>query len=600
MKIIQSRAFAAGFALNPHRYTWLLGAGTSASAGIPTGYMMIREFKTELFCIENDISRRQVDSLDQLWIDRIDQHFKKRNTLPPSGDPTEYSAAFEALYPSERDRRAYIENAIKLGTPSFGHKILGSFLSAKIIQSVFTTNFDNLIESASNRANELLHPSERNMLTVSAIDNAQRAERCLKESSWPLLVKLHGDYQSTQIKNTEVELAEQDEKLLQVFKNNLETHGLIVVGYSGRDQSIMDALKSVLASNYRFPNGIYWVTRSERSLLKSTLDFFKHAEESGVETNLIIAENFDEFLSDLANKIELPEALTTHIFENKVKERLAPAPIPTQEALKFPILRCSGVPIENVPLQARHISLKKPGSIREMRDALRESHVYAVIALNGNGIAAFGPDEGLITALAKFEPSLEGFIALDPLKDAWAKGFIYDALLVAICKGKPLKPILRNSGHSIIVSKPKQDMDQDYHRYRESKLNALRLAYQGELVGKHAKFNFDFNEGIRIKLEHYLGKWWCVLEPFTHISFPEELEDNPALDWLREKWVTKYNLQWSSIIDAWAKLIGNSTSDYIVAYGITPEVGIDAKFAISTVTGWSRPSHTHPYFNRKN
>ena len=34
--------------------------------------------------------------------------------------------------------------------------------------------------------------------------------RCLNESDWPLVAKLHGDYQSIAIKNTGSELEEQD------------------------------------------------------------------------------------------------------------------------------------------------------------------------------------------------------------------------------------------------------------------------------------------------------------------------------------------------------------------------------------------------------
>ncbi|MFD0913895.1 SIR2 family protein [Methylophilus luteus] len=599
MKIIQSRAFAVSFALNPHRYSWLLGAGTSASAGIPTGYMMIREFKTELFCIENNIPRKQVDALDQLWVDRIDQYFKKRNTLPQNGDPSEYSAAFEALYPSESDRRAFIEKAIKLGTPSFGHRILGAFLASKSIQTIFTTNFDSLIESATERAKELLPPNDRHMLTVSAIDSTERAERCLKESSWPLLVKLHGDYQSTQIKNTASELAQQDQRLLEVFKTTLEMHGLIVVGYSGRDHSIMNALSSVLESKSHFPNGIYWVAKSEKSLIPQTLELLQQAEKKGVETNLVIAENFDEFLSDLAQKTKLSEVLNNYIFESIAKEKITPTPISYKEALKFPVLKCSGVPLDSIPKQARHILLNKTANIKEIREKLREANVYAVIAIVEKGLAAFGQDEGLLKALADYEPTLGGYIALDPLNHSWAKGLIYDALLGAICRGKPLKSILRNTGHSIVVSKPKPEMTQDYAQYRNARLNLLRVAYQHELTGHESKLNFEFSEGIKIKLEHYLDKWWCVIEPFTQVTLPEELEIDPSLDWRRERWVTKYNGQWSSIIDAWANLIGNNSSDTITSYGISPEVGIDAQFTISSVTGWSRPSHTHSYFNRK-
>ena len=39
--------------------------------------------------------------------DRIDDFFRRTTILPPNGDPTEYAAAFEAVYAQARHRRQY-------------------------------------------------------------------------------------------------------------------------------------------------------------------------------------------------------------------------------------------------------------------------------------------------------------------------------------------------------------------------------------------------------------------------------------------------------------------------------------------------------------
>jgi hypothetical protein len=59
---ITAQEFAAIFQLRPERFAWFLGAGASASAGIPTGYCMINDFKKKLFCQRTNLSPRQVDS----------------------------------------------------------------------------------------------------------------------------------------------------------------------------------------------------------------------------------------------------------------------------------------------------------------------------------------------------------------------------------------------------------------------------------------------------------------------------------------------------------------------------------------------------------
>jgi len=145
--IISGQQFAAKFALRPSQYAWFLGAGASAGAGIPTGYDMIRDFKTRLFCQETKLPRREVDSADPLWVERIDGFFKLQSILPPVGDPSEYARAFEAVYPDAADRRAYIDNQVKVGRPSFAHRVLACLLTTNKTPCVFTTNFDDLVET---------------------------------------------------------------------------------------------------------------------------------------------------------------------------------------------------------------------------------------------------------------------------------------------------------------------------------------------------------------------------------------------------------------------------------------------------------------------
>jgi hypothetical protein len=86
-----SREFATAFALRPNLVGWFLGAGASAVSSIPTGYAMIRDFKAEIFARNEKISKRDVDLGDQVWIDRMDQFFRRTSLLPPDGDPNEYA-----------------------------------------------------------------------------------------------------------------------------------------------------------------------------------------------------------------------------------------------------------------------------------------------------------------------------------------------------------------------------------------------------------------------------------------------------------------------------------------------------------------------------
>ena len=96
--IISAAQFSTALALRPNLVAWFLGAGASAASGIPTGYDMIRSFKADIFCRENNLSPREIDTGDQAWLDRIDRFFRHTSLIPPDGDPNEYAAAFEAVY----------------------------------------------------------------------------------------------------------------------------------------------------------------------------------------------------------------------------------------------------------------------------------------------------------------------------------------------------------------------------------------------------------------------------------------------------------------------------------------------------------------------
>lgn len=610
--IINGRQFATKFALQPNRYAWFLGAGASASAGIPTGYAMIRDFKTRLFCEEANLPHKEVDATDPLWVQRIEDFFKRRAILPPAGDPTEYARAFEVVYPNVEDRRTYIDRQVQLGRPSFAHRVLASLLATDKTPCVFTTNFDDLIESATTVARDLIPESERPNLVVAAIDSAERAQRCLQENDWPLLAKIHGDFQSVELKNTVDELKVQDERVRSVLIEACSRFSLIVVGYSGRDDSVMEALGDVLKKAEAFPGGIFWVIRSLSELLPAVRDFLESAVANGVSVNIIESPNFDEFAGDLADVINFGDILEQHIGKGQSLVKVRQVPLPSHEALKAPILRFSALRINALPSIARRLRLRKSSNIFEIRQQLKNANVRACVVVADGEYAALGPDEGLLTALAEFGPELAGTIELDPVANSWALGLLYDALTRALCKGRPLTPRLQGRGHSILVSggHPKENAESRMRRLRD--LDSLKSAYGDELCGQVPTHGCPFNEAVRIRVEQSMGKWWCVFDPYTNVNLPREFpvlsevknstEDsqktfewkpNPAADWLREKWARRYNNKWAGIIDGWSSML----SGEVRAFWIDESVGVDAAFDIGAVTAWSRPSHDHLYFH---
>ncbi len=610
---MSAQAFATALALRPNLVAWFLGAGASAASGIPTGYSMIRDFKAQIFCRENNLSKREIDTGDQVWVDRIDDYFRRTSLLPPDGDPTEYAAAFEAVYPQPRHRRQYIDDAISKGTPCFGHKVLGSLIAAGKADCIFTTNFDPLIEESAQAANALLPTSSQNRPTVAAIDSAERAMRCLTESDWPLVAKLHGDYQSVSIKNTGPELEVQDQHMRHVLVEASKRFGMVFIGYSGRDASVMEALGSVLRETAPFPNGLYWVTSSSSRLLPAVSEFLENAHHAGVDVSVVECKTFDEMAGDVMKHIDLPQPLMDHIMKGRPVSRLVPVNLPENEVRRFPVLRYSALLVESLPTTARRITLTKAATSPQIRELLKEHQCRAIVAAQGRELAAFGRDAELLKALAPLGAQLAGNVALDATKDSWAHGLLYDALVNALSRYRPLIPRFKRSGHSLIVAAPKEGESPDRTMQRIEQLAQLQKAYEGPLTGNVPKLGFPFHEGVILKLERIESRWWCGFEPYTLVNVPRKgqpgqsaTEDShaearggdPVGDWRRERWALRYNKQWAGIIDAWASLLTATRSGELPAFGLDADSGVDAIFRISKFTGWSRPGHHDAYFDR--
>jgi NAD-dependent SIR2 family protein deacetylase len=586
--------FARLFPVRAKNIAWFLGAGASAPAGVPTGYDMILDCKATLYTQAVGLARAQIDPSDPLWEARINGHFDSANGFPPAGHPTEYSVAFEAMYPNPRDRRAYIEQQVRKGTASYPHRLLASLISAKFTLCAVTTNFDQLIERTTVITDELLSPGDRANMTVSAIDNAERGERVIAESAWPLLLKLHGDYQELALKNTSDELRTQDERQRATLIEVCRRFGLLVVGYSGRDESVMDALREAATSPGAFPGGLFWIQRPGHELLPEVSSLLEVASTSGVETHRVVVSTFDDLAAAIARTVTLPEPLSAHVSQAVPQPLVVPVTVSTTPGAYFPVLRCSALPILEAPSQARSVTLATAATTREVRDQLRGKRLNGVVAASlGKQVAAFGRDSDIIEALRDFEPELAGTIDLDPRQDSWAAGLLVDALANALAYRRPLRRRQHQRLHSLLV-RPPRNPGSAQGRAQADRLASMQRAYGAPLVGTVPKTSMAYAEAVHIRMEHRANRWWAVFEPFTWVDLPRDDDSqrlvDVATDWRREHWAQRYNNRWFEIIAAWSELLTGATVAELAVSNLAPGNGVAGSFRLSNVTGWSRPS----------
>jgi hypothetical protein len=342
--------------------------------------------------------------------------------------------------------------------------------------------------------------------------------RSLKESDWPLVAKLHGDYQSEDIKNTNTELAAQDARMRHVLVEACQRFGLVFVGYSGRDGSVMEALTSVLKKRTPFPNGLFWVAQSASRLLPAVTNFLQDARAAGVDASVVECKAFDELAADVIRQVDLPQVLHEHIMAGRSEARVTPVNLPTAEARKFPILRLSAFPVETVPRTARRIVLDRPTTSSVARMLFKEAKSRAILAANGRELTVFGNDAEILAALQQLGPKISGTIELDAVNESWARGLVYDALVRALSRQRPLRARLNRTGHSLVVMSPRESEEPSKVQWRNGVLAGLRTAYDTPLTGTVPTLGFPFQEGVFLKLEHVSGQWWCGFEPHTFVD----------------------------------------------------------------------------------
>lgn len=251
-------------------FTLFLGAGASITSGIKSAGDMINEWR---------------ETYSQMYTRDI------LRSRPWHEKNNEYSELFEALYDQPTQRREYIENCIVDAKPSWGYIYLANLLQKTHFNTIFTTNFDDLVNESCYAFSSKLRP------VVCAHDSSIKNIRLT--SSRPKIIKLHGDFLFDNIKNTARELESLEDNMRSKFRQYASEFGMIVIGYAGNDRSIMDTLNTLLHSGNAFPHGIYWCIRDEQGISEEVKNLARFPR-----FHLIKISGFDEFMAELHQALD--------------------------------------------------------------------------------------------------------------------------------------------------------------------------------------------------------------------------------------------------------------------------------------------------------
>lgn len=203
-------------------------------------------------------------------------------------DPSEYSTYAEKAYPTVESRTQYFNNICKGKKPSIGYEILCLMARVGPVRLVFTTNFDGLTVRAAYQTG--VTPIEITVDTKTRIYRPSSRDELL-------CIELHGDYKYGQLKNTSKELDNQPENFVRALAHHLRDKHLIVLGYSGRDKSLMVSLNKAYEE---LGGGILFWCGYNDEMSHEVERSLKNVVEHGRKAYFIRAKDFDTTLIDLA------------------------------------------------------------------------------------------------------------------------------------------------------------------------------------------------------------------------------------------------------------------------------------------------------------
>lgn len=268
---------------------FFLGAGASIASGIPTGGDLVWEFKRALFCSECGVSKEKYKDLALPSTRKMLQdYFDGKGTCPIIYAPEEYSYYFEQCYSDPQTRKRFIEALVTNKNPSLGYLCLAEAIEQGKIKNVWTTNFDPLLENAYHKlypTGTLLVCSDANKSSVSSLNPA-----------YPVVGKLHGDYRYDWLKNTETELQQLEEKLKAYAMNQLIDKQLVVIGYSGNDESIMSFLEGCVDNPNVLSKGLYWTVKKGGQANPRVAALIGRAIEKGKIADIVEIDGFDQMM----------------------------------------------------------------------------------------------------------------------------------------------------------------------------------------------------------------------------------------------------------------------------------------------------------------
>lgn len=258
-------------------YALLLGSGISYSSGILTGWGIVLDLIQKISQIQGEDCGENPDE----W-------YRNKYSKEP-----DYSELLDELGKTQSERQMLLKSYFeptdeeleeKKKVPTLAHKTIANLVKNGYIKVIITTNFDKLMERA------LLEVG----VTPTVISNSDNLNGAIPiVHSKCTIVKVHGDYMDTRIKNTISELECYESEMDNLLDRILDEFGLIICGWSAEwDIALRKCFER--CKSHRFST--YWTGLSEPTMKAKELIDSRRAE-------VIKIAGADNFFIELNEKV---------------------------------------------------------------------------------------------------------------------------------------------------------------------------------------------------------------------------------------------------------------------------------------------------------
>jgi hypothetical protein len=281
-------------------YALMLGSGISRSAGIPTGWEITLKIINDVALLSGENSEHDPAGW---YIDRY-------------GAEPDYGELLNMLYKSPTERSQYLRNFFEpteeefqqgIKIPTVAHRAIAKLVKNGVIRVIVTTNFDRLLEKALEEIG--IYPT-----IISNEDSLKGALPYVHSDC--TLIKLHGDYLDTRIKNTGTELESYHESMNGLLDRILDEFGIITCGWSAAwDTALRAAFER--CGSHRFST--YWTTIGDLNEHASRLVGQRKAEVIQIHSADIFFSTLEEMVTGL-DEVQRPHPLSSKVAVANLKK----------------------------------------------------------------------------------------------------------------------------------------------------------------------------------------------------------------------------------------------------------------------------------------